>query len=226
MSQALELLDRAQAALAELRALLTQPTPPTPPAPAPGALPTRLTPQDWVEVDAFVPGSMAVLRAVCEVESGSAGGFGPDGRPIILFEPHVFSRLTDHRYDATQGGVSYPKWGAKPYPATQAARWDQLDYAARLDRPAALKSASWGLFQLMGFNFAACGFADIEAFVAAMRSGERAQLTAFAAFLQAKGLGAHLAAQDWAGFAAGYNGQGQVAVYSARLAAAFAKWSA
>ncbi len=160
------------------------------------------------------------MRAVNSVES-NGHGFAADGRVIILFEPHVFSRLTGHRYDATQGGVSYPVWGTKPYPKTQAARWDQLLYAANLDHDAAYQSASYGLFQIMGFNFAAAGFASVAAFVAAMAQGEREQLMAFVAFVTANHLAPALRAKNWAAFATGYNGPGQVDAYSAKLATAY-----
>ena len=44
--------------------------------------------------------------------------------------------------------------------------------AAHLNRIAALKSASWGKFQLMGFNYKLCGFNSLQAFVNAMYKNE------------------------------------------------------
>ena len=162
------------------------------------------------------------IRAVKAVESGPLGGFGPDGRPIILFEPHVFSRLTNHRFDTTQGGVSYPRWGMKPYPKAQADRWAQLEYAANLDHDAAWQSASFGLFQIMGFNWAACGFRSLSDFIEAMRRSERDHLMAFVGFIKTHDLARHLAAQDWLAFATAYNGPGQAKAYADKLKAAFA----
>jgi hypothetical protein len=214
MSRALEALDRAMAALQELRGYLTAPADDAPPARA-------LTATDLADAAAALGVDVAKVQAVSAVESGRLGGFGPDGRPIILFEPHVFSRLTAHRYDKTHGGVSYPSWGAKPYPATQAERWAQLDYAAKLDRKAALQSASYGRFQIMGFNFAACGFADVEAFCDAMHTNERAHLMAFVAFVQSNGLADELQRGDWLGFARGFNGPGQGPAYAQKLEAAY-----
>ncbi len=193
--------------------------------PAPPA--TRALTQDDIE-DAAQALNVAVakIKAVREVESGRLGGFGPDGRPIILFEPHVFSRLTQHRYDGTHGGVSYPTWGAKPYPASQVDRWAQLEYAEHLDRDAALQSASFGLFQIMGFNWKVCGFASVDGFYDAMCRNEREHLMAFVNFLKANHLDQKLAAGDWLGLATGYNGPGQAQAYAAKLSAAYAKWSA
>jgi hypothetical protein len=44
-------------------------------------------------------------------------------------------------------------------------------------------------------------------------------------FIIANGLDDELRRHDWAGFARGYNGSGQVAKYAGLLAAAFAKWA-
>jgi hypothetical protein len=169
---------------------------------------------------------VAAIRAVYEVESRGQG-FGDDGRPIILFEPHVFSRLTKHRFDATHGGVSYPTPGAKPYKKTQAERWNQLLYAAKLDRDAAYKSASYGAPQIMGFNFALCAFSDVHAFVEAISRSERDQLFAFVQFVTSSGLADELREHRWAEFARRYNGPAYAKnAYDVKLAAAHAKWSA
>lgn len=144
---------------------------------------------------------VATVRAVIDVES--KGGFLPDGRPKILFERHYFSRLTNHRHDAGHPDISNPKWGG--YKGGKA-EYDRLAKAIQLDRDAALRSASWGLFQIMGDNCKACNFPNCEDFVAAMVSGEAAQLDAFVCFVKHNGLADELVRTDWAGFARGYNG--------------------
>jgi hypothetical protein len=167
---------------------------------------------------------LAKVRAVVEVESRGRG-FGEGGRPIILFEPHIFHRLTSGKFSEAWPEISYPTWGTLPYPSSQKTRYAQLEQAMRLDPSAALKAASWGLFQLMGYNFKPCGFASVEAFVRAMVSGEAAQLAAFTAFVagQPAMLNA-LRLGDWAGFARAYNGPGYAQHgYDQRLKAAFAK---
>jgi len=50
---------------------------------------------------------IAELWAVLSVET-SGCGYLPDRRPKILFERHVFSRLTEHRYDAGDADISQP----------------------------------------------------------------------------------------------------------------------
>jgi hypothetical protein len=150
------------------------------------------------------------ILAVLSVES-SGSGFLPDGRLKILFEGHVFWRELQKRgIDSVPlakkfPNIVYPRQDGKQYRGG-AAEWERLNAAALINRPAALCSASWGLFQIMGFNYAACGFDSVEAFVAAQEQGEAEQLESFCAFLKSQGHARFLAAQDWAGFAARYNG--------------------
>ena len=83
------------------------------------------------------------------------------------------------------------------------------------------------MFQILGVNHAACGFSDVEGFVAAMCAGEGAQLAAFAAFCRRGGLDRHLRAHDWTQFALGYNGPGEASSnYDGRLAAAYRRRAA
>ena len=103
-----------------------------------------------------------------------------------------------------------------------AAEYDRLAEALACDRAAALRSTSWGAFQLLGCNHAAAGFPDVETFVAAMVSGEGAQLDAFVRFVRASRLDDELVRCDWPGFARGYNGPDFARNrYDVRLAAAF-----
>jgi len=78
--------------------------------------------------------------------------------------------------------------------------------ALRLDRKAALESASWGLGQVLGSNFAVAGFDDAEDMVAKMVQSERHQLLGMFNFIDGNNLGRHLKSQDWRRFALGYNG--------------------
>jgi len=56
--------------------------------------------------------------------------------------------------------------------------------AYRLDKDAALKSCSWGKFQIMGANSAYCDVKSLKEFVQAMCTSERGQLSMFAGFIQ------------------------------------------
>src|SRR5580700_7067211 len=122
----------------------------------------------------------AEIAAVFSVETRGAG-YLPDRRPQILFERHYFSRLTAGQFDATNPEVSAPTPGG--YGDSGAHQYDRLSEAIGLNREAALRSASWGLAQVMGDNYPAAGFAGVEQMVAAVSDSEDAQLEAMAGFI-------------------------------------------
>lgn len=162
---------------------------------------------------------VAAVRAVIDVES--RGGFLPDKRPKILFERHYFHRLSGGSFGGAHPDISHPVWGG--YGAGGAAQYDRLHRAIALNRDAALRSASWGSFQIMGDNCKMVGFANVEDFVAAMVSGAPAHLMTFVKFVKKAALDDELRRRDWAGFARGYNGPNYRAnKYDEKLAAAFA----
>lgn len=165
-----------------------------------------------------------VLWSVLSVET-SGCGFLADRRPRILFERHKFSRHTGGRYDASHPAISNPAPGG--YQSPSADQYVRLQEALALDRDAALQSASWGIGQIMGENFAAANCRSAEEMVGRMCAGEAEQLACMAAFILAAGLGAALRKRDWAGFAAGYNGpRFRENAYDTKLAAFYAQYAA
>jgi len=161
---------------------------------------------------------------VLQVETSGCGYLG-DRRPAILFERHYFSRLTNHAYDASHPGISNPSAGG--YGAGGAHQYDRLNEALALDEQAALKSASWGIGQVMGDNFAVAGFQNVTAMVTALVAAEDSQLSSVAHFIKGNGLASALAKHDWAAFAKGYNGPSYAKNnYDKNLAQAYSKLSA
>ncbi len=77
-----------------------------------------------------------------------------------------------------------------------------------LDRTAALESASWGAFQIMGFNHANAGYpGSVDSFVEAMKVSEYNHLAAFVAIVSHNGrLLRSIRKKDWTTFARHYNG--------------------
>jgi hypothetical protein len=183
--------------------------------------PAALTAAEIKEAADRMACDVACVKAVLKVES-KGRGFSADGRPIILFEPHVFSKQTIRKFDISNPNVSYKSWGQKPYPGTQAGRYAQLEEAFALDPEAAVGAASWGLFQILGLNYKACGFSSATAFVADMSQSEARMLAAFEAFVRANKILDELQKKDWAGFARVYNGPGQVEKYAKLLSDAYA----
>ncbi|MFK7785626.1 MAG: N-acetylmuramidase domain-containing protein [Crocinitomicaceae bacterium] len=164
---------------------------------------------------------LASVKAVTEVESRGSG-FLSDFRPIILFEGHIFWSQLDRRglkpskLKSERGeNVLYSKWTKKHYQGGKK-EYDRLEKAAGLsDDPlvhdAAYASASWGLFQIMGFHFKNLGFASVDHYVSTMYVHEREHLKAFGQFISitkvsGKPLLHWLQKKNWAKFAYGYNG--------------------
>jgi len=208
------------------------PPPPAAPQPGPGFLASLkkqsdapLGRADFEEVAARLGCEWEAVAAVAEVESGPLGGFGQDGRPIILFERHLFSRKTNSQYDASHPTISNRTPGG--YPRSQADRWTQLEQAYALAPEEALQSASYGRFQVLGQNFPNLGMANAHEYVAKLARSEKDQLEAFEGFVRANGLADELQRKDWAGFASRYNGPGYAAnQYDVKMAEAYARLKA
>lgn len=166
----------------------------------------RGTPLDQAGVEAALAltgASPEALWSVLAVET-SGCGYLKDRRPKILFERHYFHRLTGGEYDTTNPDISAPTSGG--YGRSGAHQYERLAAAIHLDREAALRSASWGLGQIMGDNFKAAGFGSVEAMVAAFVGDENAQLRGMAQFIEGSPLKSALAKLDWSTFARLYNG--------------------
>lgn len=172
----------------------------------------------------------AAIRAVAEVES-SGSGFLPDGQPKILFERHIFRRELQKRgYDTDAWEAREPNLvNAKPGGYWGGAReHDRLAAAVAYHREAALSSASWGRFQIMGFNWKAAGYPSLQAFINAMYASEDQHLVAFARFIMAHPpMQEALRNKDWAEFARRYNGPAYARnQYDVKMQRAYEKWNA
>ncbi len=146
---------------------------------------------------------VAELWAVLQVETRGSG-FYADRRPVILFERHKFSELTEGRFDGGAPHLSSPVPGGYGGPGVQ--QYERLEGAMSLDADAALSSTSWGLGQIMGFNARRAGFDSVGSMVMAMSQGEGLQLAAVANYLQTSDCARLLRQRNWTAFAARYNG--------------------
>ena len=183
---------------------------------------------DFAAAGAALGCDVAAIRAVAEVEAAGSGFFkAPDGRPKILFEAHLFSRFTKRKYDASHPAISSPTWNRALYKRGPA-EYERLSAAMALDRKAALQSASWGKFQILGMHYGTCGCASVDDFVQAQCRSERAQLDAFVRFVIANPrMHAALRERRWDDFAYRYNGAGyKQNRYDEKLAAAYARHAA
>lgn len=208
----------------------------------------ELTLDDFVAVSRRLQCKVAQIQAVWEVESGGGwftdvradilaldgpGGFldGPH-LPKILFEAHHFDKRTGGRFRKSHPNISSRTWDRKLY-VGGVGEYARLHAAMRLDRKAALLSASVGGPQIMGFNHKLAGYETVDAFWLGMKSGSPAHLDAFAAFVVNSGLLGALRQisvyhADCVPFARGYNGSGywrHSPGYHIRIARAYKKWS-
>jgi hypothetical protein len=184
---------------------------------------TALALQDYRNSGARLGVPAANVAAFAQVEASGAGF--EDGQPKILFEPHRFSRLTGHKFDRSHSTISYPRWGMVPYPKTQAARYAQLLHAVALDVDAGFAAASYGKFQILGENYAACGYASSWEFAFAQAFDECTQLKAFEGFIRVNGITPYLRTSQWAEVAKRYNGTAFAKnKYDVKLARAAHDW--
>lgn len=167
---------------------------------------------------------VACVKAVTKVESRGSG-FLPIGAPVILFERHWMYKLLKAKTgkEPALSDVVDPKAGGYKGGTAEHTR---LEHAVAIDRECALQSASWGLFQIMGFHWKALGYDSVQAFVNAQYKSEGSQLDTFVRFIKINpSMLKALKAKDWAGFAKLYNGpKYKDNKYDTKLAEAYASF--
>ncbi len=175
------------------------------------------------------------LHAFMDVEAAGSG-FDKQGRPKILFEPHVFYRNLKgaQRDRAVKEGLAYPKWGEKPYPSDSDPR---LKKAMVINETVALKSTSWGLGQILGENHEMVGYRTVQDMVRKFMDDEEYHLEAIVDYLVSAKLDGELrklaaltrktTAADTEKLVSVYNGPGyKKNRYHTKMAAAHNKWRA
>jgi peptidoglycan hydrolase-like protein with peptidoglycan-binding domain len=162
-----------------------------------------------------------VIKAVTEVEA-LGFGFYNNGKPVMLFERHIF-----YKELAKSKGTKVADSYAQKFPdicnkstggyiggASELARLDKASKAiVELDigNNIALLSASYGLFQIMGFNFKQAGFKTVQDYYNSICLSEQEQLNAFVNYIlldSDKSLFNSLKRRDFTSFAKEYNGPG------------------
>jgi hypothetical protein len=113
------------------------------------------------------------------VESGGRG-FDASGKKLILqFESLVFSRAT---------GIARSKdnnwaWDENVVDV-QSAEWKAFNEAFKIDKTKAMESTSWGLPQIMGFNYKQAGYDSVDAMLDDYKKGELQQVVSLIKFIQ------------------------------------------
>ncbi len=170
----------------------------------------------------------AVIQSVIKIES-SGSGFLKSGKPKILFEGHIFYKelkkvkVDFSKFMKANPSIVYKNWTRKHYKGGSA-EYSRLEKAIELHPEAALKSASWGLFQVMGFNYSNSHDSVFD-FVESMYQSENEHLKVFFAFIEKNNLTKALQKKDWDKFALKYNGPSyQENRYAERLAASYKRF--
>lgn len=178
----------------------------------------------------------ATIHAVIDVEAAGSGfieagsGHIDPLVPKILFEAHIlWKRLKAHGFDpaplmAGNEDILSPHWNKSLYKGG-IKEYQRLEKATLIHLASALESASWGLFQVMGYHWKALGYPSAQEFVNRMYDNEREHLFAFIKYVQVNHLANALRNHDWEAFAEGYNGPGYKANrYDEKLKKAWERW--
>ena len=183
------------------------------------------------EAAALLGVEAAAIMAINRIEAAGSG-FLSDGRIKILFERHIFYRELQKQHSAATAA----QWAREaPHICNKApggykggpAEYPRFSRAFTIDPESAMKSCSWGAYQIMGFNHRQAGFKTVGEMVEALKTGENAQLIAFATFIKAdKALHQALQDKNWEKFAQLYNGPAyRKNAYHTKLAEAYQRYS-
>ncbi|WP_107671297.1 N-acetylmuramidase family protein [Cyanothece sp. BG0011] len=186
-----------------------------------------LSADDYAKAAAEFGLEVAVVRAVVEVEASGSGFLLKEptpARPKILFEAHHFYRLTPEPVSKSRPDLASRRWNRSLYKGGSG-EWQRLLDAMTFDPIPALQSASWGLGQVMGFNYKVAGCSTVEQMVVEAHQGEYQQLRHMLNFCKNNNLIPALQNKDWAKFARGYNGPSYSAnKYDIKLASSYQSW--
>jgi peptidoglycan hydrolase-like protein with peptidoglycan-binding domain len=174
-----------------------------------------LNEEDYVKAASKCRLEVNIIKTVTSVEALEFGFFS-NGLPVTLFERHKFySYLCKNRGDdfankiaARNPDICDPTAGGYVGGKSELQR---LERARSIDETCALLSASYGLFQIMGFNYAQAGYKSVKEYYDAICFSEDKQLDAFVNYLlldKDKSLLNNLKKKDFTAFAKEYNGPG------------------
>ena len=184
----------------------------------------------------------ALVWTVIDTEC-SGRGFASDGRIKIQHEPHDFAKRLDKLgidnelkmvgrsanglkiYEVTANGITYRN-GVDVH----SKEWAAYEVAKSIHLEAANESTSFGMGQVMGFNYRLASgkdkFKSAQEMIEAFSTGEYAQVRGMLWYCANCGIIDDLLRHDWHGFAWVYNGTGYLAQgYHTKLSENFARRS-
>lgn len=135
--------------------------------------------------------------AVALLESNGSGYLG-NGFPVIRFEKHVFKRYLNK--------TKVPPHSLRKAECLTGTGWNTYQDALKINEHCAKLATSFGLFQIMGFNFALVGYNSVEDFVEAAETSVENQIEAFCKYVVNTGCMTAIKDKDFGKFAYKYNG--------------------
>jgi peptidoglycan hydrolase-like protein with peptidoglycan-binding domain len=170
-----------------------------------------LTDAGYLQAAALLDVNVATTMMLAQVLS-TQSGFLTKGELLTRFERHLFyaniqNSLGKEEADAMsikRSDLCNPRPGFYEGGIREHRR---LTDARAYHATAALKSASYGLFQLQGSRYLVCGYPSVESFYDSLAHSEKDQILAFCRLLKTD-VAMHdaLKRKDWEGFARRYYG--------------------
>jgi len=171
-----------------------------------------------------------VLGAFILVESSGSGFV--NGKLKIRFENHIFlkgdaaqykGKYFDYSSEKSFKGHVYRKNTSDPWKechTNQSVEYDAFNFAITLNAKLAYEATSYGLPQIMGFNYAVAGYSSAQEMYTEFGKGEDVQIRGFINFITSYSSGNLLKAcqqNDYEKMVSLYNGSGNVSSYKQKL---------
>ena len=172
---------------------------------------TEISEDQFKEIAEKLGCEVAAVKAVTYTEAGG-GGYLSNGLPKILFERHKFYQFTKpakgiHPYDKFPDICNPNAGGYKG----ELGEYERLIKAAKFDKEAAIKSCSWGAFQVLAEYYSQMGYSSASALANECMESIDAQINIFIQFLtklpEKKPAINALKERDWETFTRYYNGK-------------------
>ncbi len=191
---------------------------------------TGISEETWEKIAKDLGVEVAILKAVHSVETSGAS-YLASGYPALLFEAHIFYRelkkkgINPETHIKSHPGILSKTWNRKLYKGGQG-EVPRINEAWGISPEVALKSASYGAFQICGFNFSLCGCKNVFDFYKEMWISEEGQLGLLSGFLRGSGIDKYMKNKDFSEIARRYNGEGyKQNKYDVKLKNAYLKYT-
>ena len=173
-----------------------------------------LSDEDYKKASEIIELEIPMIKAVAKIECFNKP-FTESGKPNILFEGHVFWKELSNRNILNKtlntykdiDDILYTKINRSKYKSGDE-EWKRLEKARKINEDAALCSTSFGMFQIMGFNYENCNCTSVLEFELQNSISCQEQLKLFCIYMLNTGLTRYLQNKQFDKFARYYNGTG------------------